>query len=232
MHTVVILHGWGQNKTFWAGAFTGVSDVSIIIFDLPGFGAEPLPRDGADWGIPHYAAWVREKIEKEKLDGVVLLGHSFGGRIAAHLAGERPSWLAALILYGAPCVYRPSFSVRIKKKIARLAKVFSKFFGRMSGLSGGYRGNPELTEAEHGGRGGIFRRVVGYDQAEALKKITVPTLIIWGEKDAVVPLRIAHEMSRLVSGSRLEVLPGLGHNAHIENPNLFYGVAKKFIENF
>ena len=225
MHTVVILHGWGQSKASWQGAFESVPDMYVVALDLPGFGAEPLPPAiGSEWGILEYAAWVREKIESESLQSVILLGHSFGGRIAAHIASERPQWLRALILYAAPCVYRPSVEVTFKKKIASVANLF--------GLKGKYRGNTELVEADSRGLGGIYRRVVNFDQTAALKKIAVPTLLLWGEKDVDVPLRIAREMQSLIPASRLEILPGLGHNAHIENPNLLYGVVKKYIHTF
>lgn len=223
MYTIVILHGWGHSKASWQAAFEGMSDIRMIAYDLPGFGSEPFPpAGGPDWGVPEYAAWVQEKIETEGLQQVMLLGHSFGGRIAAHVASGRPTWLSALILYAAPCLYRPSLEVRFKKNMARVAKMF--------GLKGKYRGNPELVEADQHGLGGIYRRVVNFDQTSILKEITVPTLLLWGEKDMDVPLRIAHEMSELIPASQLEILPGLGHNAHIENPNLFYGVVKKYIQ--
>lgn len=222
MRTVVLLHGWGHDKHSWEGAFGGMPDAHIAVWDLPGFGAEP--RREANWGIPEYAAWVRAKIESENLQQVILLGHSFGARIAAHIALARPDWLTGLILYAAPCIYRPTVTVALKKQLAHFAKSF--------GLAGKYRGNPELIEADAKGLGQIFRKVVSFDQTESLKRISVPTLLLWGEKDQDVPLRVAREMQALIPQSTLEILPGLGHNAHIENPNLFYGVVKKYIQTF
>lgn len=221
MRTVVILHGWGHSSAQWRGAVAG-GDVAVRVFDLPGFGNEALVS--ADWGISEYAEWVRRKIEAEGLSDVVLLGHSFGGRIAAELASTRHSWLSGLILYAAPCLYRPTNIIAAKKSIAKVARAF--------GLGGRYRGNPELGAADKAGLGSIYRRVVNFDQTDALRNIFVPTLLIWGERDVDVPLRIAREMETLIPQSRLEVLPGLGHNAHLENPNLFYGVIKKYVQNF
>lgn len=221
MRTIVILHGWGHDRSFWQQAASNLP-IQVRTLDLPGFGSEPLVNP--DWGVLECAAWVREKIESEGLQDVILLGHSFGGRVAAELASMRPQWLKGLMLYAAPCIYRPTTSIRAKARIAKIAKSL--------GFSREYQGNPELNDARKRGLGEIYRRVVNYDQTDALKRISVPTVLLWGERDTDVPLRVAQEMSELIRASTLEILPGLGHNAHIENPNLFYGVVKKHIQTF
>lgn len=219
MQPLVILPGWGHGRESWEPLVERFAPREVRILELPGFGGEPLVS--SDWGVPEYAAWVRSKIESERLSEVILLGHSFGGRIAAHIASERPAWLSELVLYAAPCLYRPSIIVRLKKSIVPIALSV--------GLKGMYHGNPELTFADKRGLGQIYRRVVGFDQADALRGISVPTLIVWGEKDGVVPIAIAQEMNSLIPNSQLQVLSGLVHNAHIENSILFAGVVSRFL---
>lgn len=100
---IVILHGWGHDKTMW-GSIVKKLGRNAIALDLPGFGAEPL--HDKNWGVPDYANWVNRKISKYK--NVMLIGHSFGGRIAAEIASKNPENLKGLILTGAPCLYRPN----------------------------------------------------------------------------------------------------------------------------
>jgi pimeloyl-ACP methyl ester carboxylesterase len=193
----------------------------VIAIDLPGFGAEPAPN--GSWGIPEYAIWAKKKIDGLGRRSVILVGHSFGGRIAGVVASQHPSWLVGLVLYGAPSLYRPKLSTRM---MSRAAKVLKKI-----GVRGKYP-NEELREAEKRGMGAIFRRVVVFDETSLLPKIAVPTLLVWGELDNVeAPVRIAKEMQSLISGSSLVIMDKVGHNAHLENPALFYGIIKHFKES-
>jgi pimeloyl-ACP methyl ester carboxylesterase len=223
--TLVILHGWGQNKSHWTDISTMIKrterDTTIVTLDLPGFGSEPLVS--ANWGIPEYSEWVENKVLELKLNDVILLGHSFGGRISSYIAKDNPSWLKAIILYGAPCIYRPTNKTKFKIRLHKLLKAL--------GLRKSKTGNAELNEADQKGLGNIFRKAVVFDQTEELKRINIPTLIVWGEKDDVSELRIGKEINTLIKNSKLIVLESLGHNAHLENPNIFYGTIKKYLEN-
>ncbi len=215
---IVVLHGWGQNSEYWQ-EISSKFDNSLTL-DLPGFGNTPLID--SNWGIANYASWVVNQIESKGLKNVVLVGHSFGGRIASYVASQNPEWLNLLVLYGAPCIYRPSLSLKMKTRLFKILKNL--------GIKKKPK-NSELNIADSNGMGKIFRKAVVFDQTEILPKIKVPTLLIWGEKDFDVPLSIAKEMHTLIPKSQLVVLNNLGHNAHLENPNLFYGTIKNFIQN-
>lgn len=217
---IIVLHGWNQDKNSWKKFQSQFPNDEVILFDLPGFGDEPLINE--DWGIPEYAAWTHKRIEGFGEDNVVLLGHSFGGRIASFLASQRPSWLKGLVLYGAPALYRPRTSIRLKISAAKILKG--------AGFSGSAN-NEELRDADNKKMGLIFRKSVLFDQTELLGKINVPTLLVWGSDDRDVPLQIAHEMKQLIPGSKLVIVDNVGHNVHLENSNLFYGTIKKFLES-
>ena len=75
----------------------------------------------------------------------------------------------------------------------------------------------------------IFRRVVSFDETDLVQRIVLPTLLLWGEHDVEVPLRIAQELHTLISGAVLEVMPAAGHSAHLEQPTLFYGILQQFL---
>ena len=220
MVTLVILPGWRQTKEDWAVAASRFSGINVIILELPGFGKTPLIDDA--WGVPEYSDYVNEKIEKLRLDNIVLLGHSFGGRIASYIASQQPAWLKGLILYGAPCLYRPTLKAKLLSKIAPFAKKlgFSKKLSR----------NKELLEADNAGLGKIFRKTVGFDQTELLPKINATTLLLWGRNDTEAPLRLAQEMHTLIPNNTLEIIDNSGHHVHIDNQYIFYGKVKAFLD--
>jgi len=215
---IVILHGWGHNGELWQNLADKFGKDAMAI-DMPGFGNEPLIKD--DWGVPDYAEWVEQKIKRYK--DVVLIGHSFGGRVVAEIASKKPKNIKAIILSGAPCLYRPSVSTKNKIIFYKLIKIFLPKDLRKIFYSGDLKSAGKLEK--------IFRKVVVYDQTRQLKKINLPTLLIWGEDDTQVPLHIAKEMNKLIKKSELKVIENTGHNSYLENPNLFYGYVKNFISN-
>ncbi len=216
---IIILPGWEHGLESWNVL---AERLGGAVIELPGFGDEPLAS--TEWGVPDYADWVRGKIVEIGAKNVVLLGHSFGGRVASLLASERPEWLRGLILYGAPCIYRPTVWIRIKILLAHTVKMLG-----LAKLLGQFR-NADLKQADERGIGVIFRRTVGFDQTTTLPEIEAPTLLVWGEFDDAAPVRLAQEMKTLIPNAELSILPGLGHNAHIENPTLFYGSISRFLE--
>ncbi len=225
MFTLVFLHGWGHSRAQWeqiAGMFS--TAYKTVLYDLPGFGNEAPPEE--TWGVSEYALWVKDRIEKEGLTNVILVGHSFGGRISSVLAAERPTWLKAVVLYGAPCLYRPSYKVRVLNTVGRLV-------GKLpipETLRKKYRGDEENDASDYGMRA-IWRKVVTFDQTELVKNISVPTLLIWGEVDEEAPLRIGKELETLIPHATLSVIPNGGHSVHLEQPTLFYGILKRFFES-
>ena len=114
---LLLLHGWQRNKKDWSNLEKELSQkYEVISWDLPGFGKEPLVDD--NWSTPEYASWVNEKIKKELPNKkIILLGHSFGGRVASYLASCQPNYLLSLILYASPSLYRPTAEIKRKIRI-------------------------------------------------------------------------------------------------------------------
>lgn len=219
---ILILHGWGHNGELWQNLADKLGKNAIAI-DLPGFGDEPLVND--NWGVPEYAGWVEKYIKKNKYNNLIMIGHSFGGRIAAEIASKNPKYLKGLILSGAPCLYRPSLKVKLRIKIYKFFKfLIPQNFRRL--FYANDLKNASLKNLEK-----IFRNVVNYDQTEQLKKIKLNTLLIWGENDKDVPLKIAKEMNELIKNSELIIIENSGHNSYLEKPNLFFGYVKNYINN-
>lgn len=221
--TLILLHGWKRDKNDLIQLKEYLSGCcKVVSFDMPGFGEEPLVD--SNWGIPEYADWVNEKIKKEfGKEEVILLGYSFGGRIASYLASKRPKYLSALILYSSPSIYRPTNDIKFRINIYKVLKnILPKF------LKSKFKSDDQL-DAEGTALDKIFAKTVNFDQTEVLKNINVPTYIIIGEKDESVRKEIAVEMKELIPVSNLTIIPNATHAFHIENPTLFNAIIKNII---
>jgi pimeloyl-ACP methyl ester carboxylesterase len=219
----VLLHGWQRDRADWINFEKELSSkYEVISWDLPGFGKEPLIDD--NWSIPEYANWVNEKINKKLSNKkIVLLGHSFGGRVASYLASSQPSYLSALILYATPSLYRPTTQIKRKIGVYKILKrILPQSF--LQSFKSDDQKNVENTSLAK-----IFRKTIPFDQTEELKKINVPTYIIQGDKDASVRIEIANEMHELIANSKEVIVPNATHFLHLENPILFNGIIKKII---
>ncbi|MGH9297202.1 MAG: alpha/beta fold hydrolase, partial [Acidimicrobiales bacterium] len=98
---VLALHGWRRDHEDWSAslATAGTGPLPALALDLPGFGATPAPEEA--WGSPEYARAV-QKLLGELAVPVILIGHSFGGRVAVELAALEPERVAGIVLTGAP----------------------------------------------------------------------------------------------------------------------------------
>ncbi len=223
---IIILHGWGQQASDFDMLkikLETLKDVkSVISFDLPGFGKEPL--QGSDWGIPDYATWVNLHIKKYSNEKIVILGHSFGGRLAAYIASQKPRNLKGIILSGAPLLYLPKKDIQIKNKIFKSIKnIFPKKL--KSTLY-----SQELKHAEKSGLGAIWRNAVIFDQSRYLPKIVVPTLFLWGELDTEAPLIVARKALELTLKGQLSIIKNAGHNSFVTHQYLYFAYVKEFLE--
>ena len=110
---LLIIPGWGGTRETWQ-KFVDLAknDFQVICLELPCFGKEPCPKEV--WGVEDYAKFVSQKIKNLNLIKPVLLGHSFGGQIAAYLAATSPQLISRLILSGAA-------AIRPKRNFKRIA---------------------------------------------------------------------------------------------------------------
>jgi pimeloyl-ACP methyl ester carboxylesterase len=228
--TLLVVPGWLHNSSHWARAKGELAPIGwdVVVIDLPGFGVEPLVSK--NWGVPEYSRFVEEKIRESRSDApqtVVALGHSFGGRALVHMLATNEDFaknISHLILYAAPCIYRPTLQIRLHTRLAHAAK--------KSGLSRilpSFLKPRDLTEATGMQMERIFKRTVPYDETQLLQKITTSTTLLWGADDTSAPLRLAREMQQLLPHAALTTLPNEGHNIHLSSPTLFYGTLRKIL---
>ncbi|MCY7395447.1 MAG: alpha/beta hydrolase [Nocardioides sp.] len=207
---VVALHGWGRSRADWLSTLEGYDALAL---DLPGFGATPAPQTG--WSTQEYAAHVAEVLAG--LDRPVLVGHSFGGRVAVQLAARSPELVRGLVLTGVPLLRpaathssRPPLTYRLARTLHRRGILSAD---RMEALRR-QRGSADYNAAQ-----GVLREVlvkaVNEDytsQLEAVGAHAVPVAMVWGEHDSAAPLAMARTATRLLGGrADLVVVPGSAH---------------------
>ena len=116
---VVALHGWGRTRADWNATLQGYDALAL---DLPGFGATPAPDSG--WSTSEYAEWVGECLDEVLGSGgerPVLVGHSFGGRVAVQLAATNPELVRGIVLTGVPLLRPETAAAQAGVRLPRAA---------------------------------------------------------------------------------------------------------------
>lgn len=216
---VVFLHGWGGN----ASAFLFVAErlksfCRSIVVDFNGFGDTPEPN--RPYSVGDYAGEVLSVLEKEGVKKAIIVGHSFGGRVALEIAGKFPDAVNGLVLVdsaGLKPRRKPSYYVKI------LLHKFLKKLG-FRGLQGSrdYRVLSFIMKE-------TFKKVVSYDQTYLLEHINTPTLILWGKNDKETPLYMANKLEKKIKDSKLILLEG-GHYAYVEDLANFVKILSAFVK--
>ena len=220
---IVLLHGWGQNIDMMKPLGDPLSkDFSVTIIDFPGFGSSPEPKDV--WGIDDYTEMLHEIIEKLDIKNPILIGHSFGGRVAIRYASEYK--VEKLVLFGAPCIRKetkPSLKVKVLKTFKKIpgTKNITEFMKQHMGSVDYRNASPIMRD--------VLVKVVNKDLSEYAKKIEAPTLLIWGENDEAAPLSDAKEIDKIMIDTDLIVLPGT-HYAYLENKVRVLNILDSFLK--
>jgi pimeloyl-ACP methyl ester carboxylesterase len=219
---VLLLHGWGGSGVSLQPLAAHLAPrFRTITPDLPGFGRTPPPP--TDWGVEEYADWTARLLAKLAVERAVLLGHSFGGRLAILLAATRPALVERLVLIDSAGL-RPPATPRLQA-----ATVVSKLGRAASGLpllgplaerlrGRWHRAVGAEDYANAGPLRGTFVKVVSQDLREHLPRVAAPTLLLWGADDEATPVGDGETMRQLIPDARLIVFPGAGHFAYLERP--------------
>ncbi|MGF1598307.1 MAG: alpha/beta fold hydrolase [Acidimicrobiales bacterium] len=222
---VVALHGWGRSRADLAGSLAGHHSFAV---DLPGFGASPEPPTA--WGASEYADCLGAVLTEIGGPPALLLGHSFGGRVAAHLGAAYPKLVAGIVFAGTPLL-RPSARRRptLRYRLARAAwKMGLLPDSRMEERrqrygSADYRAaSPRMRE--------VLVRVVNEEYDKQLEQLTCPVAFVWGEFDGAAPIELARRAAEHVPHLvTFETVPGVGHDVHLDAPDRVREVLQKLL---
>ncbi|MGA3351753.1 MAG: alpha/beta hydrolase [Acidimicrobiales bacterium] len=205
---VLALHGWRRDHKDFEGVFAA-GGIDAVALDLPGFGSAPPP--GAAWGSLDYAEAVAPVLD-EMGQRVVVIGHSFGGRVAVQLAAGQPEQVAGLVLSGAPlhCApgAPPKAPLRFRMARALAARgLVSK--DRIETLRQRY-GSDDYRAAS-GVMRDILVRALSEDYTAVLAAVRCPVELVWGDDDTAAPLAVAERLVTELPDAHLVVCRGAGH---------------------
>ncbi len=231
---LLMLHGWGDRlETFDALVQQlGTKDYCIVRLDLPGFGATELPQ--AVWGLESYADFVAAFCAKLELKTPrAIIGHSNGGAVAI-LGLANDILLADKLVLLASAGVRDRHGVRklAFKLVAKLGKVATfwlprayrrklqqKFYGT---IGSDMLVAPHLKET--------FKKTVAQDIQQEAAKLSLPTLLIYGDHDTATPVQaIGVPLHDLIKDSKLSIVHGADHFVHHQVPEQVAKQIQEFI---
>lgn len=248
---VVLVHGLGGQWQNWLENIPRLAlDRRVVAMDLPGFGLTPEPED-EEITISGYGRCVNGLCDKLGLGEVDLVGNSMGGYVAAEVAIQFPERVSRLVLVSAAGIssaetlQAPILTFgRIATAIAtnsaaRHRKLAARPLTRHASLALVAR-HPRLLKADlayegffkGAGKPGFddaLRASLDYDFRDRLPEVKVPTLIVWGERDSIIPVRDADEFERLIEDSRKIVMKDTGHIPMAERPRAFNDLLIEFL---
>ena len=220
---VVLLHGWGQNIAMMKPIGDRLQkNHRITILDFPGFGESEEPKTALT--VYDYCEILEELLKKLKVKKPVIMGHSFGGRIAIIYASRNE--VEKVVLFGSPCIrkeVKPSLKLRMLKSLKKIPGI-----NKLEGFAKNHMGSRDYKNASEIMKK-ILVNVVNEDLSECAKKINVPTLLIWGDRDTEAPVEDAKELEKIIPDAGLIVLPNSTHYAYLENLPQVINILNKFL---
>jgi pimeloyl-ACP methyl ester carboxylesterase len=215
---VVWLHGWARTSSDFAECARELADAGVgsVALDLPGFGASPAPLVAG--GAGPYAQVVARALPAIAAGPVVLVGHSFGGRVAVVVAANHPELVAAVVLTGtpltAPARRRSPTAYRVARWLRARGVLSETTMER-------YR--QRYGSSDYRRASGVMRDVlvasVNENYDDELTRVRAPVTMLWGELDRDVPLDVAERARTLLRvPTTLRTVAGVGHLVPTEAP--------------
>jgi len=244
----VLLHGTAASLHTWEGWVAQLKgEHRVITLDLPGFGLTG-PSVDRIYTLPRYSQFMAAFFDAMKLQRVTLVGNSLGGAIAWKTAVDFPERVSRLVLIDSGGYPNQATSVPIGFKLAAnpdLAWLTSRVLPRRtieSSVKNVYakpdRVTPELVDRYYemalreGNRQALrdrFAQNKGSELAREIKRVSQPTLILWGAEDHLIPTSVAQQFVDDISGAQIVTFEALGHVPQEEDPVRSVGPFKLFL---
>lgn len=251
---IVLIHGLAGSSLTWSKVMPALAeDYDVIAPDLLGHGESAKPM--GDYSLGAMASGLRDLLAINGIERATIVGQSFGGGVAMQLAYQHPELCNRLVLVGSGGLGREvSWLLRLCSLPGAeqlMPLVFPRPVAALGGAVGGFlhgrglraplvsemwRAYSSLAGAEN--RKAFVRTMRGVIEpggqtVSALDRLylagNLPTLIVWGDRDGIIPVEHAHAAHEAIAGSRLEILDGVGHFPHAEAPERFIEVMRDFM---
>ena len=251
---LLLLHGIAGSSGTWMAAMRILQrDYTVVAPDFLGHGKSTKPL--GDYSLGNHASGMRDLLQVLDIDRVTVVGQSFGGGVAMQFAyqfpercerlvlvdagglGREVSWMLRLLtLPAAEYVMPLLFPARVRSWGDSVATFIGNRGIRQPRAAEMWRSYRSLTEPEN--RQAFIRtmRAVidpGGQSVSAINRLylaaAMPTLIVWGDQDRIIPVAHAYKAHETIPNSRLEVLKGVGHFPHVEDPVRFVEILVDFL---
>ena len=251
---VLLIHGLAGSSRTWREVHEGLAaEFDVIAPDLLGHGESAKPM--GDYSLGAFASGLRDLLAVLDVPSATIVGHSFGGGVAMQLAYQHPELCDRLVLVGSGGLGRevswllrmvtlPGFEYLMPLVFPRVVADAGTQVGRLLsrvGLGSARVGEmwqaySSLAGVEH--RKAFVRTMRGVIEpggqtVSALDRLYlashIPMLIVWGERDDIIPVSHGYAAHEAVAGSRLVVMEGVGHFPHVEAPDDFRAVLTEFL---
>lgn len=242
--TFLLIHGLGDEADSWQKVFPLLAGQGrVLALDLPGFGRSDHPKRA--YTLNFFADTVVALLEHLKIPQAVLVGNSMGAAVALRVAMRRPDLVARLVLVDGPPVRSKLGKVQMMFLIpGQGEKIYNSFRGSQDAAFESlrpYYGNLDTLPPEDRQflRERVWDRVWSDDQRRAyfstfrwmvlegllghprparLGQLSTPTLIVWGDRDFIIPVEAGRTLASWIPRAKLHIIPGCGHLPQQENP--------------
>jgi pimeloyl-ACP methyl ester carboxylesterase len=238
---LVLLQGYvGDGPTTWRPQLDSLSDeFTVIAWDAPGAGGSSDPPES--FGIAGYADALAGFIARLGLEAPHVAGLSFGGILAIALYGRHPDVPRTLVLASAYAGWSGSLPADLVRQRLQQAMALSElpadeFVATLLPTMFSDGTPPETVDAFgesmrafHPAGFRAMARASAENVREVLPRISVPTLLVYGDQDVRATLPVAEDLHRSIAGSTLVLLPGAGHVGNHEAPEAFDGAVRGYL---
>ncbi len=221
----VFLHGWGMDSSTFQALYPAFLDYSIIALDFPGFGKSEEPKKVFD--VDTYVEVVHQVLFRLHIENPILLGHSFGGRVALKYSLLYPC--QKLILVDSAGIRHMSFERTKKIWLYKIKKKWYRIFSltkyvhlvKNSGSKDYQALSPIMKQT--------MSKVVKENLKKCLPYIQTPTILLWGLRDQTTPLKDGKEMAQEIKNSRIIIFYHSSHFPYLEEKDKFIQVLREVL---
>jgi len=240
---ILFIHGLGSAADRWMKIPDALStDFHSIAIDLPGFGESDKPAK-IDYTIDQFRRFIISFLKKISIhnDQIILIGHSLGGYIASEIAIQNQNHVRQLVLIDSSGmldqrtpILEEYFEAAMNPTKDNVRKAFEKMVADPSRIPSqlvdGFIRRINMPNAKHAFESTLTNSTTTQIGLNRLRQISnIPTLILWGVHDKVIPLEHSKFFKDTISGSRLEVIDDAGHAPFAEKPNQVYELLRNFL---
>ncbi|MBA3299340.1 MAG: alpha/beta hydrolase, partial [Thermoleophilaceae bacterium] len=247
---IVFVHGLSGQWQNWLENIPRFSrERRVVAMDLPGFGVSEMPREKLS--IELYGNFVADMCRRLDLAPAVLVGNSMGGFVVAEVAIRAPDVVERLMLLSSAGVSQMDIAQRPLMAAAKVAGLLAKanvpqmrwvarrpvprhwvmsvIARHPSGIKPDAMFEGLMKGADKPGFEGALRAIIEYDFRERIPQIACPTIVIWGEKDMIIPVKDADAFVSMIDGARKVLIEDTGHVPMFERPPTFNALLEEFL---